>query len=88
MQVLLKQLDVNFTAQNGKLHNKLLNTYSQFAFVGHDIEVSMQRNFTSTFYCLSVKITLNRLVISFTEVRYFASFLRNYALSEMEVSYL
>ena len=42
------------------------------------IKVLMQRNFTPTFYCLSVKITENRLVISFTEVRYF-SFFSNFA---------
>ena len=48
----------------------------------------MQRNFTLTFYGLSVKITQNGLVTSFTEVRYFASFLRNFALNDMQISYL
>ena len=37
-----------------------------------------------TFYGLSVKITQNGLVTSFTEVHYFASFLRNFALNNMQ----
>ena len=38
------------------------------------VKVSMQRNFTPTFYGLSVKITYkNGLVTSFTEVHYLAS---------------
>ena len=48
----------------------------------------MQRNFTPTFYGLSVKITKNVLVTSSVEVHYFASFLRNFALNNMQISYL
>ena len=52
----------------------LLKFLFQIVLVNHfsvrKIEVSMQRNFTPTFYCLSVKITQNRLVTFFTEVRY------------------
>ena len=36
-----------------------------------------------TFYSLSVKITQNKLMTSFIEVHYFASFLRNFALNKM-----
>ena len=52
----------------------LLKFLFQIVLVNHfsvrKIEVSMQRNFTPTFYCFSVKITQNRLVTFFTEVRY------------------
>ena len=39
----------------------------------------MERNFTPTFLDLSVEITLNGLVASFTEVCCLASFVRNLA---------
>ena len=52
------------------------------------IKVFMQRNFTLTFYGLSVKIPENGLVASFIEIHYLASFLRNFALNDMQISYL
>ena len=62
--------------------------YSVYAIFDGTVKVFMQRNFTSTFYGFSVKITSNGLVTSFTEVHYFASFLRNFALNNMQISYL
>ena len=46
------------------------------------LNLSMQRNFTPMFCGLSVKTS------SFKKVHYFASFLRNFALNSMQISYL
>ena len=53
-----------------------------------ELKVFMQRNFNPKFYGLSVKLTQNGLVTSFTEVHHFASFVRNLALNNMQISYL
>ena len=50
--------------------------------------VLIQRNFTSMFHGLGVKITYNRLVTSFIKGRCFASFFRKLALNNMQISYL
>ena len=52
------------------------------------LKVFMQRNFTPTFCDLSVEVTYNGLVTSFTDVHYLASFMRNLALNNMQISYL
>ena len=53
-----------------------------------EIKVFMQRNFTPTLYGLGVKLTTYGLVTSFTKVDHFASFVRNLALNNMQISYL
>ena len=57
-------------------------------FLTKFFKVFMQRNFTPTFFDLSVEITLNGLVTSFTEVNCLASFVRNLALNNMQILYL
>ena len=49
----------------------------------------VKRNFNPTFCDLNVNLdNVNRLVTSFIESNYFALFLGNFALNNMQVSYL